>query len=58
MLPFLASIYWNVNPIIAHIGPLTLRWYGLFFMLPFVVGTDGIDVPVNGGEERQHTQQK
>ena len=39
MLPFLAAIYWNVNPIIAHIGPVTLRWYGLFFMLPFVVGT-------------------
>ena len=39
MLPFLAAIYWNVNPIIAHLGPVTLRWYGLFFMLPFVVGT-------------------
>ena len=39
MMPFLAAIYWNVNPIIAHIGPITLRWYGLFFMLPFVVGT-------------------
>ncbi|WP_201979253.1 prolipoprotein diacylglyceryl transferase [Hymenobacter rubidus] len=39
MSPFLAAIYWNVNPIIAHIGWVTLRWYGLFFMLPFVVGT-------------------
>ena len=39
MLPSLAAIFWNVNPIIAHIGPVTLRWYGLFFMLPFVVGT-------------------
>ena len=39
MLPFLAAVFWNVNPIIAHIGPVTLRWYGLFFMLPFVVGT-------------------
>jgi prolipoprotein diacylglyceryl transferase len=39
MSPFLAAIFWNVNPIIAHIGPVTLRWYGLFFMLPFVVGT-------------------
>ena len=39
MSPFLAAIYWNINPIIAHIGPVTLRWYGLFFMLPFVVGT-------------------
>ncbi|MBF9143512.1 prolipoprotein diacylglyceryl transferase [Hymenobacter properus] len=39
MSPFLAAIFWNVNPIIAHLGPVTLRWYGLFFMLPFVVGT-------------------
>ena len=39
MLPFLAAIYWNVDPIIAHFGPITLRWYGLFFMLPFVLGT-------------------
>ncbi|MDO7853208.1 prolipoprotein diacylglyceryl transferase [Hymenobacter convexus] len=39
MSPFLAAIYWNINPIIAHIGWVTLRWYGLFFMLPFVVGT-------------------
>ncbi len=39
MLPFLAAIYWNVDPVIAHLGPITLRWYGLFFMLPFVLGT-------------------
>ncbi|WP_310397256.1 prolipoprotein diacylglyceryl transferase [Hymenobacter sp.] len=39
MLPFLAGVTWNVDPVIAHLGPLTLRWYGLFFMLPFVLGT-------------------
>ena len=39
MLSFFAAIFWDVNPIIAHIGPVTLRWYGLFFMLPFVLGT-------------------
>jgi phosphatidylglycerol:prolipoprotein diacylglycerol transferase len=39
MLPFLAAVFWNIDPIIAHLGPVTLRWYGLFFMLPFVVGT-------------------
>ncbi len=39
MTPLLASIYWNVSPILAHLGPLTLRWYGLFFMSGFVVGT-------------------
>ncbi|WP_072053047.1 prolipoprotein diacylglyceryl transferase [Hymenobacter terrenus] len=49
MLPFLAAIYWNVDPIIHkfgpwsvmghELGPIVLRWYGLFFMLPFVLGT-------------------
>src|SRR4028119_1024637 len=39
MLPFLTAITWDVSPIIAEIGPLTLRWYGLFFMSGFVVGT-------------------
>jgi phosphatidylglycerol:prolipoprotein diacylglycerol transferase len=49
MMPLLAAIYWNVNPIIHafgpwsvfgyQLGPIVLRWYGLFFMLPFVVGT-------------------
>ena len=49
MLPFLAAITWNVDPIIhafgpwtvfgTELGPITLRWYGLFFMLPFVLGT-------------------
>ncbi len=38
-MPLLATVFWNVNPIIAHLGPVTLRWYGLFFMLPFVLGT-------------------
>jgi phosphatidylglycerol:prolipoprotein diacylglycerol transferase len=35
----LAFIDWTANPIIAHLGPLTLRWYGLLFMSGFVVGT-------------------
>ncbi|MBF9222234.1 prolipoprotein diacylglyceryl transferase [Hymenobacter ruricola] len=49
MLPFLAAITWNVDPIIHsfgpwtvfghELGPIVLRWYGLFFMLPFVLGT-------------------
>ena len=39
MPPFLAAVTWDVSPIIAHLGPLTLRWYGLFFMSGFVVGT-------------------
>ncbi|GAA4015732.1 prolipoprotein diacylglyceryl transferase [Hymenobacter fastidiosus] len=35
----LAFITWTADPIIAHIGPLTLRWYGLLFMSGFVIGT-------------------
>ena len=37
--PLLAFVTWNADPILAHLGPLTLRWYGLFFMSGFVVGT-------------------
>ena len=29
---------WNVDPVIARIGPLALRWYSLFFALGFLVG--------------------
>lgn len=39
MLSPLAYITWTVSPIIADLGPLTLRWYGLLFMSGFVVGT-------------------
>ena len=39
MHSFLAFITWNADPILAHIGPLTLRWYGLLFMSGFVFGT-------------------
>ena len=39
MHSLLAYLVWNLDPIIAHIGPLTPRWYGLFFMSGFVVGT-------------------
>ena len=35
----LAAILWEQDPILAHLGPLTLRWYGLLFMSGFVVGT-------------------
>jgi len=39
MLSFLAFIPWDADPILAKIGPLTLRWYGLLFMSGFVFGT-------------------
>ena len=35
----LSAVLWNPDPILAHLGPLTLRWYGLLFMSGFVVGT-------------------
>ncbi|MCB2379679.1 prolipoprotein diacylglyceryl transferase [Hymenobacter sp. BT635] len=38
-MSLLAFITWDVSPIIAEIGPLTLRWYGLLFMSGFVFGT-------------------
>ncbi|MFH1051055.1 MAG: prolipoprotein diacylglyceryl transferase [bacterium] len=35
---FLAAIYWNVEPDIFSIGPITIRYYGLLFALAFVAG--------------------
>lgn len=34
----LNSINWSVNPDLVSIGPVTVRWYGLFFMFSFVFG--------------------
>ncbi len=34
----IAYITWNINPDIFHIGPLTIRWYGLLFALAFYLG--------------------
>lgn len=33
-----AYIYWNVRPEIFQFGPLTVRWYGLFFAILFAIG--------------------
>jgi phosphatidylglycerol---prolipoprotein diacylglyceryl transferase len=33
-----AYIYWDVRPELLHLGPLTVRWYGLFFALLFWIG--------------------
>jgi phosphatidylglycerol:prolipoprotein diacylglycerol transferase len=35
----LAYLVWNPDPIIAHIGPFLLRWYGILFALGFVIST-------------------
>ena len=29
---------WNIDPVIARIGPFAVRWYSLFFALGFLVG--------------------
>ncbi len=31
-------IHWNIDPDIFHLGPLTVRWYGLLFASGFVFG--------------------
>ena len=31
-------ITWNVNPVLFQLGPLQVRWYGLLWMLGFVIG--------------------
>jgi len=38
MNSILNYITWNVDPEIFHIGPLSIRWYGLLFALGFVIG--------------------
>jgi phosphatidylglycerol:prolipoprotein diacylglycerol transferase len=34
----LAFIEWSVSPEIFHLGPFSIRWYGLLFAMGFVVG--------------------
>jgi phosphatidylglycerol---prolipoprotein diacylglyceryl transferase len=38
MESLLSYINWNVSPEIFHLGPLTVRWYGLLFVGSFIVG--------------------
>src|SRR5512140_440751 len=38
MFPPMAYIYWSVRPEIFQLGPLAVRWYGLFFALLFAIG--------------------
>lgn len=37
-MSLLNFITWNVDPEIFNIGPVSVRWYGLFFALAFVFG--------------------
>ncbi len=38
MIDTLSFIRWNVNPEIFHLGPLSVRWYGLLFASGFLLG--------------------
>lgn len=31
-------IYWNANPILFSVGPISVRWYGLMFAIGFTLG--------------------
>src|SRR5260370_2136980 len=30
--------YPNIDPVFLHLGPIQLRWYGLMYMLSFIIG--------------------
>ena len=34
----LSSVVWNADPAIFSLGPLEIRWYGLFFAIGFLIG--------------------
>ena len=34
----LQYVIWDVNPEIFHVGPFSIRWYGLLFALGFLIG--------------------
>ncbi len=38
-----AHFHWNVDPILVHLGPLAVRWYGLCFAAAFLVGYSIMD---------------
>ena len=33
----LASIVWDVDPVLVHLGSIEIRWYGLFWGIGFIL---------------------
>lgn len=31
-------VYWNMDPVLFSIGPISIRWYGLMFVIGFFIG--------------------
>ena len=31
-------ITWHVDPVLLHLGPFTVRWYGIMFVIGFILG--------------------
>jgi len=31
-------IHWHIDPVLVTLGPITIRWYGLLFVTPFLAG--------------------
>ncbi len=38
MHPTDALFYWNADPALISLGPITIHWYGLMFALAFIIG--------------------
>lgn len=38
MLNLLNFVYWDADPILFSLGPLSVRWYGLAFAVGFIIG--------------------
>lgn len=38
MIDLLGFIHWNANPEIFHLGPMSVRWYGLLFASGLLIG--------------------
>ena len=32
------AIHWNMDPVMFHLGPVQVRWYGLLFISGFILG--------------------